>query len=204
MKFETVEQKASYGIGLQIGQQLKASQLDDLNLEALKQGIADVMQDKAPTIELTELQEAMDVMHERTQAKQKEKAKLLAKEGELFLVENAKKAGVKTTDSGLQYEVLTEGTGEKPNATDKVRVHYVGTLTDGTVFDSSVARGEPAEFPLNAVIRGWTEGLQLMPVGSKYRFTIPYQLAYGEQGAGNAIPPFSTLVFEVELLDIIK
>lgn len=203
MKFETVEQKASYGIGLQIGQQLKNSQLEGLDFEALKHGIADIMQNHKPAIEINELHEAMEVMHERAQAKQAEQAKEFAKDGELFLEENAKKDNVKTTESGLQYEVLTEGTGAKPTQTDKVRVHYTGSLINGTVFDSSVARGEPAEFPLNAVIRGWTEGLQLMPVGSKYRFTIPYQLAYGEQGAGGAIPPYSTLVFDVELLDIV-
>lgn len=203
MKFETVEQKASYGIGLQIGQQLKGSQLDGLDFEALKQGISDVMQNKEPAIELNDLQAAMEVMHERTQTKQKEQAAHFAKAGELFLTENAKKEGVQVTDSGLQYEVLTQGNGAKPQATDKVRVHYTGSLIDGSVFDSSVARGEPAEFPLNAVIRGWTEGLQLMPVGSIFRFTIPSDLAYGEQGAGGAIPPSSTLVFEVELLDIL-
>ena len=118
-------------------------------------------------------------------------------------VENAKKAGVNVTDSGLQYEILTEGNGNKPSATDKVRVHYTGTLPDGTVFDSSVARGAPAEFPVNGVIRGWVEALQMMPVGSKWKLTIPHELAYGERGAGASIPPFSTLVFEVELLDIL-
>lgn len=204
MKFDTIEQKASYGIGLQIGQQLKSSQLADLDFEALKQGISDVMKNKEPLIELNDLHAAMEVMHERTQAKQKEQAAVFAKAGELFLSDNAKKEGVHTTDSGLQYEILTEGKGAKPKSTDKVRVHYTGLLTDGTVFDSSVERGEPAEFPLNGVIPGWTEGLQLMPVGAKFRFTIPYGLAYGEQGAGGAIPPFSTLVFDVELLDIIE
>ena len=120
-----------------------------------------------------------------------------------FLEENAKKAGVNVTDSGLQYEILTEGNGNKPSATDKVRVHYTGTLPDGTVFDSSVARGAPAEFPVNGVIRGWVEALQMMPVGSKWKLTIPHELAYGERGAGASIPPFSPLVFEVELLDIL-
>ena len=123
--------------------------------------------------------------------------------GKKFLEENAKKAGVNVTDSGLQYEILTEGNGNKPSATDKVRVHYTGTLPDGTVFDSSVARGAPAEFPVNGVIRGWVEALQMMPVGSKWKLTIPHELAYGERGAGASIPPFSTLVFEVELLDIL-
>ncbi|MBR1564945.1 MAG: FKBP-type peptidyl-prolyl cis-trans isomerase [Paludibacteraceae bacterium] len=124
-------------------------------------------------------------------------------EGELFLEENKKKEGVITTESGLQYEVLKQGKGKKPAATDKVRVHYHGTLIDGTVFDSSVDRGEPAEFYLNQVIAGWTEGLQLMPEGSKYKFYIPQELGYGSRAAGQ-IPPFSTLIFEVELLKIVK
>jgi FKBP-type peptidyl-prolyl cis-trans isomerase len=123
-------------------------------------------------------------------------------EGEKFLTENKKNPAVQVTPSGLQYIVLTEGTGAKPTATDKVKVHYEGTLTDGTKFDSSYDRGEPIEFPLNQVIKGWTEGVQLMSVGSKYKFFVPYDLAYGEQGAGGVIPPFATLIFTVELLDI--
>ena len=124
--------------------------------------------------------------------------------GEKFLAENRTKRGVHETASGLQYIIEREGHGERPTATDVVRVHYHGTLLDGTVFDSSVERGEPIEFPLNQVIPGWTEGVQLMPVGSKFKFFIPYQLAYGERGAGSVIPPFSTLIFEVELLDIVR
>jgi FKBP-type peptidyl-prolyl cis-trans isomerase FklB len=124
-------------------------------------------------------------------------------EGEKFLAENALRDGVKVTESGLQYEVLKQGNGRKPTATDRVKVHYHGTLTNGTVFDSSVERGEPTSFGLNQVIAGWTEGLQLMPVGSKYRFYIPQELGYGERAAGQ-IPPYSTLIFEVELLDIEK
>lgn len=123
-------------------------------------------------------------------------------EGEKFLTENKKNPAVQVTPSGLQYIVLTEGTGAKPTATDKVKVHYEGTLTDGTKFDSSYDRGEPIEFPLNQVIKGWTEGVQLMSVGSKYKFFVPYDLAYGEQGASGVIPPFATLIFTVELLDI--
>jgi len=125
-------------------------------------------------------------------------------EGEKFLAENAKREGVKTTASGLQYEVITEGEGEKPSATSTVKVNYKGTLINGTVFDSSYDRGEPIEFPLNGVIAGWTEGLQLMSVGSKYKLYIPYQLAYGERGGGEMIKPYSALIFEVELLDIIN
>ena len=123
-------------------------------------------------------------------------------EGEKFLAENAKREGVKTTASGLQYEVLEATLGQKPKATDTVRVHYEGTLIDGTVFDSSYKRGESIAFPLNGVIKGWTEGLQLMSVGSKYKFFIPYQLAYGERGAGASIPPYAALIFTVELLGI--
>ena len=123
-------------------------------------------------------------------------------EGEKFLAENAKREGVKTTASGLQYEVLEATLGQKPKATDSVRVHYEGTLIDGTVFDSSYKRGESIAFPLNGVIKGWTEGLQLMSVGSKYKFFIPYQLAYGERGAGASIPPYAALIFIVELLGI--
>ena len=138
---------------------------------------------------------------QREQAKQYESIKA---EGESFLAENAKRPEVKTTDSGLQYEVITEGKGQKPAETDVVKVHYKGTLIDGTVFDSSYDRGEPTEFPLNGVIRGWTEGLQLMSVGSKYKLYIPYNLAYGERGAGGVIKPYSALIFEVELLEIKK
>jgi FKBP-type peptidyl-prolyl cis-trans isomerase len=122
--------------------------------------------------------------------------------GRKFLEENAKKAGVKTTSSGLQYKVITEGAGRKPKATETVTVHYRGTLIDGTEFDSSYKRGEPISFGLNRVIAGWTEGLQLMPTGSKYEFYIPYNLAYGERGAGGVIPPYATLIFEVELLGV--
>ena len=128
-------------------------------------------------------------------------AKVL-QDGEKFLAENAKRAGVKTTESGLQYEVLESSIGQKPKATDSVKVHYEGTLIDGTVFDSSYKRGEPISFPLNGVIKGWTEGLQLMSVGSKYKLFIPYQLAYGEHGAGDSIPPYAALIFTVELLGI--
>ncbi|MBO7652195.1 MAG: FKBP-type peptidyl-prolyl cis-trans isomerase [Bacteroidales bacterium] len=138
---------------------------------------------------------------QREQAKQNESIKA---EGENFLAENAKRPEVKTTESGLQYEVITEGNGKKPAATDVVKVHYKGTLIDGTVFDSSYDRGEPAEFPLNRVIAGWTEGLQLMSVGSKYKLYIPYQLGYGERGAGQDIKPYSALIFDVELLEIKK
>ena len=127
----------------------------------------------------------------------------MREKGEAYLAENAKKEGVKTLASGLQYQVLREGNGNRPKATDKVKCHYEGMLVDGTVFDSSLQRGEPATFPLNQVIAGWTEGLQLMQEGAKYRFFIPYHLGYGERGAGNAIPPYAALIFDVELIEVI-
>jgi FKBP-type peptidyl-prolyl cis-trans isomerase len=135
---------------------------------------------------------------------QQKQGEVAAEEGNNFLAENAKKEGVNVTASGLQYEVVTMGTGEKPKATDQVTVHYTGKLINGKVFDSSVQRGQPATFGLNQVIPGWTEGLQLMPVGSKFILYLPYNLAYGQRGAGNDIPPYAALVFEVELLDIAK
>ena len=157
---------------------------------------------------LTEEQEEQVIMQfftKKQEEQQMEQAKQFEETknaGEKFLAENAKRPEVKTTESGLQYEVITEGKGNKPAATDVVKVHYKGTLIDGTVFDSSYDRGEPAEFPLNGVIKGWTEGLQLMSVGSKYKLYIPYQLGYGERGAGGTIQPYSALIFDVELLEI--
>jgi FKBP-type peptidyl-prolyl cis-trans isomerase FklB len=138
------------------------------------------------------------------QAKQAEEAKAMSVEGDRFLTDNAAREGVITTDSGLQYEVLTSGEGEIPTAASTVRTHYHGTLIDGTVFDSSYDRGEPTEFPVGGVIAGWTEALQMMNVGSKWRLTVPYELAYGEQGAGGVIGPFATLIFDIELLDIVS
>lgn len=146
---------------------------------------------------------ALQQLQQEAQEAAQAQFKAIEEEGRAFLVENAKKDGVNVTESGLQYEVLVEGNGAKPTRSDSVRVHYTGTLTNGTTFDSSVARGVPAEFPVSGVIAGWTEALQLMPVGSKWRLTIPHNLAYGERGAGASIPPFSVLVFEVELLDIL-
>ena len=154
--------------------------------------------------------EAQQIVQEFFQAQEKkqraaaaEKHKALKAEGEQYLAENAKKPGVVTLPSGLQYQVLREGNGKKPKATDSVRCHYEGMLVDGTLFDSSIQRGEPATFPLNGVIAGWTEGLQLMQEGAKYRFFIPYHLGYGERGAGGSIPPFAALVFDVELIEVV-
>lgn len=199
---DSVEAKGGYGIGLQIGQQLLGSGMD-VNAEAVARGIYDVLNQNEPAIDLNEVTAALQELGQRAEAAQAEAFKAIDAENKAFLEENKKAKGVVVTESGLQYEILTEGTGEKPTATSTVRVHYTGSLIDGTVFDSSVKRGQPAEFPVNGVIRGWTEALQLMPVGSKWRLTIPQELAYGERGAGASIPPFATLIFEVELLDIL-
>ncbi len=199
---DSVEAKGGYGIGLQIGQQLLGSGMD-VNAEAVARGIYDVLNNNQPAIDLNEVTAALQELGQRAEAAQAEAFKAIDAENKAFLEENKKAKGVVVTESGLQYEILTEGTGEKPTATSTVRVHYTGSLIDGTVFDSSAKRGQPAEFPVNGVIRGWTEALQLMPVGSKWRLTIPQELAYGERGAGASIPPFATLIFEVELLDIL-
>ena len=202
MQLDSIEAKASYAIGLQIGQQLKDSGLKDLDINAIKQGLEDVLTEKQPILPLNELHDALRQIHERAMAEKKKEAEKAAQAGVDFLKENLTKEDVKSTESGLQYSILKEGDGKIPAATDTVRVHYTGKLIDGTVFDSSVERGQPAEFPVNGVIRGWVEALQLMPVGSKWRLYIPQELAYGSQGAGASIPPFSTLIFDVELLAI--
>ena len=174
----------------------------ELKLNIIKVALLDNLKKEANV--LMNAEEATEWLNKTMEAKEAEKNKALSAEGEAFLAENAKREGVFVTESGLQYEVITMGEGEKPSAESTVKVHYHGTLIDGTVFDSSVQRGEPIEFPLGGVIKGWTEGLQLMPVGSKFILYIPYQLAYGERGAGELIAPYSALIFEVELLDIVK
>ena len=199
---DSVEAKGGYGIGLQIGQQLAGSGME-VEAEAVARGIFDVLNNNPPAIDINEVTKALQELGQRAEAAQAEAVQALEAENQAFLEENKKAAGVVVTDSGLQYEILTEGNGAKPTAESTVRVHYTGSLIDGTVFDSSVKRGTPAEFPVGGVIKGWTEALQLMPVGSKWRLTIPHNLAYGERGAGASIPPFATLVFEVELLDIL-
>ncbi|MCC4799150.1 FKBP-type peptidyl-prolyl cis-trans isomerase [Enterovibrio norvegicus] len=203
VKLETVEQKASYGIGLQMGQQLAGSGLEGLNVDAIAKGIATALAGDMPEIEIDDINNALRELHTQAEAVRLEASKAAAADGEAFLAENAKRDEVTVTDSGLQFEVLVEGTGEIPTSDKQVRVHYHGMLTDGTVFDSSVERGQPAEFPVTGVIQGWVEALQMMPVGSKWKLSIPQDLAYGERGAGAAIPPFAALVFEVELLDIL-
>ena len=203
VKLETVEQKASYGIGLQMGQQLAGSGLEGLNVDAIAKGIATALAGNMPEIEIDEINNALRELHTQAEEVRQAAAKEAAAEGEAFLAANAKRDEVTVTESGLQYEVLVEGNGEIPTSDKQVRVHYHGTLTDGTKFDSSVERGQPAEFPVTGVIKGWVEALQMMPVGSKWKLYIPQDLAYGERGAGAAIPPFAALVFEVELLDIL-
>ncbi len=203
LKLETVQQKASYGIGLQMGQQLAQSGLEGLNVAAIAKGIATSLTGDMPEIEVDAINEALQALHMRAEEARAETSKAAAADGEAFLADNALRSEVTVLESGLQYEVLTVGTGEIPTSDKTVRVHYHGMLTDGTVFDSSVERGQPAEFPVTGVIAGWVEALQLMPVGSKWKLSIPQNLAYGERGAGAAIPPYAALVFEVELLDII-
>lgn len=198
--------KASYALGLGIGHQLKGMGGSKLNIDDFAQAIKDIIQGKEPQMSMKEAQiVANTFIQEAEKENQKLKEEAGAKfkaYGEQYLAENAKKDGVKVTKSGLQYEGLNEGTGKSPKATDNVKCHYEGRLIDGTVFDSSYRRGTPATFPLNGVIAGWTEGLQLMKEGAKYRFHIPYNLAYGANGAGESIPPYSALVFDVELLGV--
>ncbi|MBD1576351.1 MULTISPECIES: FKBP-type peptidyl-prolyl cis-trans isomerase [Vibrio] len=203
VKLETVEQKASYGIGLQMGQQLAGSGLEGLSVAAIAKGIATSLTGDMPEIEVDDINNALRDLHTRAESQRAEVAKVAAADGEAFLADNALRSEVTVLESGLQYEVMTEGTGEIPTSDKQVRVHYHGQLTDGTVFDSSVQRGQPAEFPVTGVIAGWVEALQLMTVGSKWKLYIPQDLAYGERGAGAAIPPFAALVFEVELIAIL-
>ncbi len=191
--------KISYALGLSMGQNLMSSGVESLNYQDLAAGIEDVLTKQQPKITYQEAQQVLNSFFQELETKIAGAAKA---DGEKFLAENAKREGVKVTASGLQYEILEPSLGQKPKATDTVRVHYEGTLIDGTVFDSSYRRGESITFPLNGVIAGWTEGLQLMSIGSKYKFFIPYQLAYGERGAGQSIPPYAALIFTVELLGI--
>lgn len=199
--------KLSYALGIGIGSQLAQMGAKDLNIDDFAQAIKDVITGKPLQVDDQEAQQIVQKFFQEQEEKQRaaaiEKGKAARKEGEDFLVANGKKENVVTLPSGLQYQVLKEGDGKKPKATDKVRCHYEGTLINGTVFDSSYKRGEPAVFPLNQVIAGWTEGLQLMQEGAKYRFFIPYNLAYGERGAGASIPPYAALVFDVELIDVL-
>lgn len=201
-KFNSTEEKASYGIGLQMGQQLQET-FAGVSVTAAIEGIRDAFDSKPSQIPNEEIGAAFQVIQAQIQKEEAAAAGEKAGEGEAFLAENAKRDEVNVTDSGLQYEVMMSGTGEKPLASSTVRTHYRGTLINGTEFDSSYKRNEPTEFPVNGVIPGWTEALQLMTVGSKWKLFIPYQLAYGAQGAGGDIGPYQALVFEIELLDIL-
>ena len=193
--------KVSYALGLSIGNNFQSSGIKQLQVEDFMKGLEDVLGEKQPTISY---EEAKQVINDYFMKLQQERLEINKQAGAEFLEINRHKAGVVELPSGLQYEILKKGTGAKPSANDKVKCHYHGTLINGTVFDSSVQRGEPATFGVSQVIPGWVEALQLMPVGSKWRLFIPSNLAYGEQGAGNVIEPNSTLIFDVELLDIVK
>lgn len=194
-------EKQSYALGMVIGHNLKGLGMKDIRMNDFAQAVTDVMAGHATLLTDAEAQQTVSQLVRRQQA---EAGRAVREKGENFLAENSKKEGVTVLPSGLQYKVLREGGGNRPQATDRVKCHYEGKLTDGQVFDSSYRRGEPAVFPLNGVIAGWTEGLQLMQEGAKYRFFIPCHLAYGEQGAGQSIPPFAALVFDVELLEVLK
>ena len=198
--------KLSYALGIGIGSQLAGMGVRELNIDDFAQAIKDVISGSQLKVDNVEAQTLVQNFFQEQEAKQQaaaaEAGKAAKAEGEAFLAENGKKEGIVTLPSGLQYQVLKEGNGKKPSATDQVVCHYEGTLIDGTVFDSSYQRNQPATFGLNQVIPGWTEGVQLMQEGAKYRFFIPYKLAYGERGAGAQIPPFATLVFDVELIEV--
>lgn len=192
--------KISYALGLGIGQQIKSMNIADFSIEDFTRSIADVMQGKDTAMTAREAQE---MLNEYFAEKAKSDAQESIAQGAEFLKQNGGREGVTTTKSGLQYEVLAQGQGASPKATDRVRCHYEGRLISGEVFDSSYRRGEPADFGLNQVIPGWTEGVQLMQEGAKYRFYIPYLLGYGERGAGSQIPPYATLIFDVELIKVL-
>ena len=198
--------KLSYALGIGIGSQLAGMGAKELNIDDFAQAIKDVISSSELKVDNAEAQTLVQNFFQEQEAKQQaaaaEAGKVAKAAGEAFLAENGKKDGVVTLPSGLQYQVLKEGDGKKPSATDQVVCHYEGTLIDGTVFDSSYQRNQPATFGLNQVIAGWTEGVQLMQEGAKYRFFIPYNLAYGERGAGAQIPPFAALVFDVELIEV--
>ncbi|MBA4501461.1 FKBP-type peptidyl-prolyl cis-trans isomerase [Marinobacterium marinum] len=203
--FETTEQRASYGIGRQMGDQLAQGGFDGVDVEAVVAGLRDAYQGEALRVPAEQIQAAFNEITQRMRAEQEAHAKEAAAAGEAFLADNAKRDGVITLESGLQYEIVTAGEegGAQPTAQSKVRTHYHGTFIDGKVFDSSYERGQPAEFPVGGVIAGWTEALQLMTKGAKWRLYVPYGLAYGAQGSPGGIPPYSTLVFDVELIDIL-
>ena len=199
--------KLSYALGLGIGQQLAQMGAESISAEDFVQAIKDVIEGKELQVSHREaqviVQDYFQQQEKKMQAQREAQGKMHKEAGEKFLAENKNKEGIVTLPSGLQYQVLKEGNGKKPTAKDTVMCHYEGTLIDGTIFDSSYQRGEPATFPLQQVIAGWTEGLQLMQEGAKYRFFIPYRLGYGAGGAGAQIPPFAALIFDVELIQVV-
>lgn len=201
-KFSSTEEIGSYGIGMQMGQQL-SSAFPGVSLSAALAGMQDAFEGRQPQLETEAINAAFQTLQQRIKENEAQNADKYAAEGNQFLEQNAVRDGVIVTESGLQYEVITSGDGDIPSATSTVRTHYRGTLIDGTEFDSSYSRNEPTEFPVNGVIAGWTEALQLMTVGSKWKLFIPYNLAYGEQGAGGAIGPYQALIFDIELLAIV-
>ena len=193
-KPQTLAERSGYAYGVIIGRQMKESGIE-IDENQFARALADIFADRKPILSEDEIKATFTESREQAQAK-------MAEAGTKWLEENAKQEGVKATESGLQYKIIEEGEGASPKATDNVTVHYTGTLTDGTKFDSSVDRGQPATFPLNGVIKGWTEGVQLMKPGAKYRFFIPQDLAYGERGSPPKIPPYSTLIFDIELIKV--
>lgn len=201
MTLKTELDTVSYGLGVNIAENLSNQGIEELNVAALAKGMEDYLSKSDLKLSKEEIGNLLNSYMQALQGKAGEKNKIA---GEEFLAQNAKKKGIITLESGMQYEVITEGTGPIPTAANKVSTHYHGTLIDGTVFDSSVERGQPAEFGVTQVIQGWQEALQLMPEGSKWRLYIPYNLAYGDRGAGGAIGPFSALIFDIELLKIVE
>ena len=202
-KYTTSAQITSYGIGRQMGDQLASNPFEGVDSAAVAAGLIDSLEGNDTAITDEQFAKAFEEIQKGMEEQAQAQAKIASAVGEAFLIENAKKDGVVVTESGLQYEIITEGTGDKPSEEATVSTHYHGTLIDGTIFDSSVDRGQPAEFPVNRVIAGWTEALQMMPVGSKWRLYVPQDLAYGERGSGAVIAPYSTLIFDVELLAIV-
>lgn len=200
--FETDEQRVSYGIGRQMGDQLLSSNIPDLTVDLVLAGLRDAYTQQASQVDETAMQAAFQTLQEKMQAQAAETAREAGKAGVEFLERNGAREGVTTLASGLQYEVINQGSGATPVATSTVRTHYEGTLISGEVFDSSYKRGQPAEFPVGGVIAGWTEALQLMQEGAKWRLYIPSDLAYGERAAGS-IPPHSTLIFDIELIEVL-